>query len=59
MKDTVMRNVEQGVGLSGSDVGHAERKGTELYYRVRTFMEGYDFFATPVSQVPPVDVKRL
>src|SRR5215210_6388408 len=58
MKDTVVWNIEQGVGLSGPDVGRAERKRTELYHRVRTFMEGYDFLAAPVSQVPPFDVKR-
>jgi amidase len=58
MKDTVAWNIERGVGLSGPDVGRAERKRTELYHRVRTFMEDYDFLAAPVSQVPPFDVKR-
>jgi amidase len=58
MKDTVVWNIEQGVGLSGPDVGRAERERTELYHRVLTFMEGYDFLAAPVSQVPPFDVKQ-
>jgi amidase len=58
MKDTVAWNIERGVGLSGPDVGRAERKWTELYHRMRTFMEGYDFLAAPVSQVPPFDVKQ-
>jgi amidase len=58
MKDTVVWNIEQGVRLSGPDVGSAERKRTEIYHRVRTFMEGYDFLAAPVSQVPPFDVKQ-
>src|SRR5215217_196782 len=58
MKDTVAWNIERGVGLSGPDVGRAERKRTELYHRVRTFMEDYVFLAAPVSQVPPFDVKR-
>jgi amidase len=58
MKNTVVWNIERGVGLSGPDMGRAERKRTELYHRVRTFMEGYDFLAAPVSQVPPFDVKR-
>src|SRR5215212_10135554 len=58
MKDTVAWNIERGVGLSGPDVGRAERKRTEIYHRVRTFMEGYDYLAAPVSQVPPFDVKR-
>jgi amidase len=58
MKDTVVWNIEQGVGLSGPDVGRAERKRTELYHRVLTFKEGHDFLAAPVSQVPPFDVKQ-
>jgi amidase len=58
MKDTVAWNIERGLGLSGPDVGRAERKRTEIYDRVRTFMEGYDYLAAPVSQVPPFDVKR-
>ena len=58
MKDTVVWIIEQGVGLSGPDVGRAERGRTQLYHRVLTFMEGCDFLVAPVSQVPPFDVKR-
>ena len=57
MKETVVWNIEQGARLSGLDVGRAERKRTELYHRVRTFMEDYEFLVAPVSQVPPFDVK--
>ena len=31
---------------------------TEIYHRVRTFMEAYEFLVLPVSQVPPFDVKE-
>jgi amidase len=58
MKDTVVWNIQQGVSLSGPDVGRAERGRTELYHRVLIFMEGCDFLVSPVSQVPPFDVKR-
>jgi amidase len=58
MKDTVVWNIEQGARLSGPDVGRAERRRTELYHRVRTFMEDYEFLVAPVSQVPPFDVKQ-
>ena len=58
MKETVVWNIEQGVSLSGPDVERAESGRTELYHRVRTFMEGYDFLAAPVSQVPPFDVEQ-
>jgi amidase len=58
MKETVVWNIEQGARLSGPDVGRAERGRTELYHRVRTFMEDYEFLVAPVSQVPPFDVKQ-
>jgi len=33
-------------------------KRTQLYHRVRAFMETYEFLILPVSQVPPFDVKE-
>src|SRR5262249_46067617 len=57
MKDTVIWNTEQGLKLSGSDVSHAEAKRTQLFHRVREFMERYEFLILPVSQVAPFSVK--
>ena len=36
----------------------SRRKRTELYHRVRKFMETYEFLILPVNQVPPFDVKQ-
>ena len=47
-----------GMELTGPQIGHAERKRTELYHRLREFMETYEFLILPVSQVPPFDVKQ-
>jgi amidase len=58
VKDTVVWNVEQGRRLTGADVGRAERLRTELYHRVRRFMERYEFLLLPVSQVPPFDINQ-
>lgn len=58
MKDTVIWNIEEGVKLTGPQIGQAERKRTELYQRMRQFMEQYEFLILPVSQVPPFDVKQ-
>jgi amidase len=58
MKETVVCNIEQGARLGGPDVGRAERKRTDLYHRVRTFMEDHEFLVAPVSQAPPFDVKQ-
>ncbi|UCH21283.1 MAG: amidase [Deltaproteobacteria bacterium] len=57
-KDTLIWNIEEGMKLSGPQVGQAERKRTELYHGVRQFMETYEFLILPVSQVPPFDVKQ-
>ncbi len=56
IKDTVIWNTEAGLALKGSDLARAESERTELYHRVRRFMESYEFMIYPVSQVPPFDV---
>jgi amidase len=58
MKDTVVWNVEEGRKLTGPQVSRAEAKRTQLYQRVRRFMEEYAFMLFPVSQVPPFDVTQ-
>ena len=58
MKDTVVWNIEQAGKLSGRDVGEAETKRTELYHRVRAFMEQHEFLLLPTTQVPPFDVTQ-
>jgi len=58
MKETVIWNTELGMKLTGPQIGAAERKRTELYHRVRDFMETYEFLLLPVSQVPPFDVTQ-
>jgi amidase len=58
VKDTVIWNAEAGMKLTGPQLSQAERKRTELYHRVRQFMETHEFLIMPVSQVPPFDVKQ-
>jgi amidase len=58
VKDTLLWEMTQGENLTASEVGVAEMKRTELYHRVRQFMERYEFFVLPVNQVPPFDVKQ-
>ena len=58
IKDTVVWNTEQGQKLTGPQLGRAEVRRTELYHRVREFMENYDFLICPVNQVPPFDIKQ-
>jgi amidase len=56
VKETVVRNTEQGFALSGADVSRAEAKRTALYHRLREFLENYEFLLCPVSQIPPFDI---
>ncbi len=58
IKDTVIWNVEQGRRLTGPQIGRAEVKRTELYHRVREFMETYEYLICPVNQVPPFDIEQ-
>ena len=58
LKDTVIWNTEQGQKLTGPQIGRAEVKRTELYHRVRQFMETYEYLICPVNQVPPFDIKQ-
>jgi len=56
MKDTVIWNIEEGARLTGPQVGAAESKRTQLFHRMREFMENHDFLVAPVAQVLPFDV---
>jgi amidase len=56
LKDTVVWNIEAGLRLTGPELGRAEVLRTELYHRVRVFLEGFEFLVLPVSQVLPFDV---
>ena len=58
LKDTVIWNIQEGSKLTGPQIGKIERKRTELYHRIRKFMQKYDFIILPVSQVPPFDAKQ-
>jgi amidase len=58
MKDTLIWNTQEGQKLSGPQLGRAEVKRTELYHRMRLFMERYPFFLCPVAQVPPFAVQE-
>jgi len=48
--------VQEGRKLTGPQLSRAEAKRTELYQRMRQFMEKYEFFVLPVNQVLPFDV---
>src|SRR5512134_1747530 len=53
LKDTVIWNIEQGLALDGARIGRAEVLRTELYQRMRRFLEKHEFLLGPVNQLPP------
>ena len=58
LKETLVWDIEQGLSLTGQDIGRAEVQRTELFQKMHNFMEKYEFLICPVSQVPPFDVKK-
>jgi amidase len=58
MKETLIWNVEAGRNQTGPQIAWAEQRRTQLYHRVRKFMERYEFLICPVSQVAPFPIEQ-
>ncbi len=56
-KDTLLGEVEQGLKLTGTDIAEAERLHFEVWHRFQIFLERYEYFILPVTQLPAFDVK--
>ena len=52
-KETIRWNVARGQGLTGADISRTEVKRTELFHRVREFLDTYEFLLLPTAQAPP------
>jgi amidase len=58
IKDTIRWELDRAERLTPQTIARAEMKRTELYHRMRSFMERYDFVVLPTTQVPPFDVNQ-
>ena len=58
IKESVIWNIQDGLKLTGPEIGKAERNRTELYHQIRNFMDTYEFLILPVNQVPPFDITQ-
>ena len=58
VKDTILWEIERGDRLTAEQIRSAEAKRTEVQRRMRRFMDRYEFFVLPVTQVPPFDVTQ-
>jgi amidase len=57
-KETVRRNVAQGLALTPADIARAAALRTELYRRTAALLAEHDVLALPVTQVVPFAVER-
>ncbi|MDX1433196.1 MAG: amidase, partial [Gammaproteobacteria bacterium] len=58
IKETIVRNAEEGFALAGLATTEAEERRTRLWHRVREFMRTYPFMIWPVNPVPPFPVEQ-
>lgn len=58
IKDTVIWNTEYGMKLTGPQVARAEEKRTEIYHRVREFLEKHEFLVCATNTVAPFDISQ-
>ena len=57
IKATVVENTRLGLALTGPRIARAQRLRTEVFHRLRAFLDRYDVLALPVAQVPPFSVE--
>jgi len=55
-KDTLKGEIEEGLRLSGMDVARAETAHGQLWRGFQGFLEKYEYFILPTTQLPPFDV---
>jgi hypothetical protein len=55
-KDTLTREIEEGLRLTGTDVARAEAAHGQIWRRFQAFLEKYEYFVLPTTQLPPFDV---
>jgi len=55
-KDTLKGEIEEGLRLTGVDVARAETAHGQLWRLFQAFLEKYEYFVLPTTQLPPFDV---
>ena len=55
-KDTLKGEIESGLRLSGEDVARGEVAHGVMWRRFQAFLEKYEYFVLPTTQLPPFDV---
>jgi amidase len=55
-KDTLKGEIEEGLRLTGMDVARADAAHGQLWRGFQAFLEKYEYFILPTTQLPPFDV---
>jgi amidase len=55
-KDTLSEEIERGLRLTGEDIAHAEVAHGQMWRGFQAFLEKYEYFVLPTTQLPPFDV---
>jgi len=55
-KDTLKGEIEEGLRLTAADIGRAETAHGLLWRGFQAFLEKYEYFVLPTTQLPPFDV---
>jgi amidase len=55
-KDTLRREIEEGLRLGAADIARAETAHTTMWRRFQGFLGRYEYFVLPTAQLPPFDV---
>jgi len=55
-KETLRSEIEAGQRLTGMDVARAEAAHTLMWRRFQDFLNKYEYFVLPTTQVPPFDL---
>jgi amidase len=56
-KETLKGEIEEGLRLTGPDLARAETAHGRLWRRFQAFLQKYEYFVLPTTQLPPFDVQ--
>jgi amidase len=55
-KDTLKEEIEEGLRLTGGDLARGETAHGLMWRRFQTFLEKYEYFVLPTTQLPAFDI---
>jgi amidase len=55
-KDTLKGEIEEGLRLKAMDLAHAETAHGEMWRRFQAFLDQYEYFVLPTTQLPAFDI---